>query len=198
MKTWILLSVTALVVAYLVLGRDSTEHSTSDRSEVGTPSSSEDPPKRYADDPHKRHQLGKKIPSLPIRSTTVVIDTSPRRPGEMYITYKKRIQIAQDFRDFVRESGVTDGQANALLLAMYDFQQNSTALRDSRVANSDVPVGEWQYLVKENTETFLRNIEVILSESQQRIWWEICTSCYIRLGEGVLRLKGDPPIDADD
>lgn len=49
------------------------------------------------------------------------LNRGPRAPNEDRRRYEERLRFARRFDAFVRESGVTEDQEQALLLTIYDY-----------------------------------------------------------------------------
>lgn len=112
----------------------------------------------------------------------VTIDKDPAHPQESAMEAKYRADFAEHFDTFVRESGVTDKQVQALLLALYDYQEQSRSLEQDYVdgvIRNEVPRGKklWAQAAMSLYDDLERDIALVLSEHQQRVWGRVCGFC---------------------
>lgn len=186
---WAILIVVAVAAAvlFLVFGDDDDREpdSTSDHqveSAAGTL-----PPARH--DGEAPRAADGHAPALPEGRARVVIDDGPRRPGEEYGRSQRRIAMAQMFETFRREAEVTDEQAQAVLLALYDLQQNSDALMEDATGRRTGDT--WRPVLEEYGSVFFARLREILESWQLDVWWEECASCFLYASEGILELQGE-------
>lgn len=189
MRTWVIIIIAVAMASFLLL-RSESHHD----DPVASRSQSADPAQSGPrDEPIRQNPAPTNdAPRLASRPGKVVIDTSPRRPGEMLVTYKHRVDLARRFDEFVRRSGVTDEQARALLIAMYDYQQNGEALQVELRRDHTIPTEDWRPLVRASVNDLLAVFEATLTREQYEAWWEICSVlCFGYLNGPVLRLEGE-------
>lgn len=61
-------------------------------------------------------------PGIEVRR--LAFEHSPRRAGELDSAYQRRARVEDAFERFREETGIPDEKAQALLLLLYDYQQN--------------------------------------------------------------------------
>lgn len=116
--------------------------------------------------------------------------------------YYFRSRLAKDFDKFEQEANLTDGQARAILLVLYDYQEVTDAIReDSAKARIDALLEDGEHndtsdleLLDQADKEMERRIFAILKNDRQKdAWLTHCAMCPARAQRGALRLEGNQP-----
>lgn len=130
----------------------------------------------------------------------VTFERGPRRSGENRYRYEDRVWFAERFDAFVRESGVSDAQRDAVLLALYDYVAAMQPLWGPAAEDLErggKPTEEWtRRMFGTSSYDWLSSLHQILTPEQARVWEKYCGVCPTRLAlyfydEPVLRLNGE-------
>jgi hypothetical protein len=125
-------------------------------------------------------------PRLSAERPRVTFDRGPARPGEHFTRVRDRTYFVERFDEFVRQSGVTEEQVQAILLALYDYQVQRRALdRDLFLGYvayqiSDEELSESD-LAMEYYDQLTQALDRTLDRRQRWLWSRSCGRCYSRL-----------------
>lgn len=188
MTRWVIAAVLVLVVVLWVLGRDDNA------PELSRPAHEEPATERTprVGSPSVRPGRAEEPPALIERDVEVVLDTGPRRPDEPPQRYRYRQRFVTAFEATRKTAALTDEQVDAILLAIYDYEQNMETLdRDRAQAREEgrEPTEEdWVPLLNEQIKALSHRIDAVLEPWQKQIWrFETCRYCFMDAGFGVVR-----------
>lgn len=154
-----------------------------------------------ADEPAHAPALPAHAPALRARER-VTFDRGPARAGEDPERHEDRVWFARHFDAFVREAGLSDEQAQAMLLAIYDFVTQQRRVREildeERAGGATLPPGYLEDMFAPSMRELILAEQAVLTRDQRRVYLRECGFCAQRLALGsyhepVLRLEGDVP-----
>lgn len=108
----------------------------------------------------------------------VEIDRQPRRPDEIPRRYEWRKGVIDAFDELRRRTGISDEKAQAVLLVLYDYQENKSIMRGMFDEASRQGEVAWTNLDADTIE--LRadilqeardRLDALLTEEELRVWW---------------------------
>lgn len=124
----------------------------------------------------------------------VTFERGPKRPDEHPTRYEDRTYFAEHFDEFAKRSGASEAQIQQILLALYDYQEQSMALdRDWRRAileeDFDDPerakeiIADDSYIQLHDAlfATLQSRLARIMTWTQDRVWSDTCAHCDSRL-----------------